>query len=90
MISSSSFVGEVLPLKSLFDKLTRFSSFLRMPVMGFENEIISLMKKMDARRGHGDKALGEGERKLKASSYFNRGIRKLECSVNRSPLLARD
>ncbi|RVW34343.1 AUGMIN subunit 3 [Vitis vinifera] len=54
--SSSCSMGEVLPSENLFDKLTRFSSFLRMPVVGFENEIMSLLRKVDTRRGTEDKA----------------------------------
>ena len=52
--SSSCSMGEVLPSENLFDKLTRFSSFLRMPVVGFENEIMSLLRKVDTRRGTED------------------------------------
>ena len=69
-------MGEVLPSENLFDKLSRFSSFLETPVVGFENEIISLLRKMDARRGNEGMALG---RKMnpKASSRFDREIQKL-------------
>ena len=54
--SSSCSMGEVLPSENLFDKLTRFSSFLRMPVVGFDNEMMSLLRKVDTRRGTEDKA----------------------------------
>lgn len=83
-------MGEALPSENLFGKLSRFSSFLETPVVGFENEIISLLRKTDARRGNEGMALG---RKMnpKASSRFDREIQKLECSINynKSPLVAR-
>ena len=60
MMLSSCFTGEVHPSESLFDKLARFNGFLGMPVVGFENEILSLLRKMDARRGHGGKVGGGG------------------------------
>ena len=97
MMLSSCFAVEVHPSESLFDKLARFNGFLGMPVVGFENEILSLLRKMDARRGHGGKVRGGGamgggwKRKPKALSCFNREIQKLECLVNynRSPMFAR-
>ena len=60
MMLSSCFTGEVHPSESLFDKLARFNGFLGMPVVGFKNEILSLLRKMDARRGHGGKVGGGG------------------------------
>nr|CAN68238.1 hypothetical protein VITISV_014961 [Vitis vinifera] len=37
IMSSSCFMGEAFPLENLFDKLTKFNSFLGMLVMGFKN-----------------------------------------------------
>lgn len=71
--SSSCSIGEVFSLENLLDKLTRFSSFLGMPMMGLKNEIISLLRKMDARRGNEGK-VSRGEMKLKVSSHFNKEI----------------
>lgn len=80
---------EVHPLDGLFNKLINFNSFVRMPTVGFENEIISMLMKIDARRGHDGKASG-AKKKPNTSSHFNRELRKWEFLVkyNKSPLLA--
>ena len=36
--------------------LANFSSYVRIPMVGFEEEIVSLLYKMDAMRGYGAKA----------------------------------
>lgn len=83
-------MGEMHPSNVLFNKLANFNSFVGLLVVGFENEIIPHLRKMDTRRGHGIKALG-GMGKPNASSCFEREIQKLECTFNynRSPMLTR-
>lgn len=80
---------EVHPLDGLFNKLINFNSFVRMPTVGFENEIISMLMKIDERRGQDGKASG-AKKKPNTSSHFNRELRKWEFLVkyNKSPLLA--
>lgn len=77
-------------MDGLSNKLTSFGSFVGMLVVGFENKIISLLRKMDARRRHGGRP-SRWKRKPNTSSRFDREIWKLECSVNynRSPMLVR-
>lgn len=76
-------------MDGLFNKLINFNSFVRMPTVGFENEIISLLRKIDARRGHDGKA--SRAKKPNTSSCFNKELQKWEFLVkyNKSPLLAR-
>ena len=69
------------PSDGLFNKMTNFSNFVGMPMVGFEKEIISLLRKMDTRRGHSVKASGE-KRKPNTSSRFDKEIQKLECPAN--------
>lgn len=52
-----------------------------MPVVGFEKEIRSLLKKLEARKGRGVKVSG-GKRSLRLASHFERELRNLESSVN--------
>lgn len=60
-------------------------------MVSFEKKIISLLRKTNARRGHGVKALRR-KRKPNSSSHFKKEIRKLECSVNynRSLMIIKD
>ena len=71
-------VEEVVSLPSSFVK---FSSGLGVPIVGFEKEISSLLKKLQSRKESGVNGLG-GKKKILLSSCFERKIRKLECSIN--------
>lgn len=51
MECSCDMVGEKLISDSLFSKFANFSSFVGMPITGFEKEINSFMRKMEARKG---------------------------------------
>ena len=56
--------------------LIKFSEFLGVTTAGFEEEIVELLRKMDARQ-HGDKRKGDpGETRCE------RELRKLECTIN--------
>lgn len=66
-------MGEMHPSNVLFNKLANFKSFVGLLAVGFENEIIPHLRKMDTRRGNGIKALG-GMEKPNASSCFEREI----------------
>lgn len=61
-------------MDGLFNKLINFNSFVRMPTVGFENEIISMLRKIHARRGHDGKASGV-KKKPNTSSPFDRELR---------------
>lgn len=61
-------VDEVIP-KSVFRKLVVFSSFMGMPIEGFEKEVISLLRKTQARKGCDNSSLGE-KRKLTSTTCF--------------------
>lgn len=74
-------VGEVVKSESLPCKFAKFSSFVGMPLAGFKEEISSLLREMEARKGRGVKFSG-GKRKTISSSRVEREIRKLECFVN--------
>lgn len=58
--------------------------------MGFEKEILTLLRKIEMRRGHGLN-VSRGKRKPNSSPYLKKEIWKLECSVNykSSPLIDR-
>lgn len=51
-------------------------------MLGFEKEIIALLKKIEARKGHGVKVSKSGRKS--SSSHLEREIWKLECLVNYS------
>ena len=56
--------------------LIKFSEFLGVKTAGFEEEIVELLRKMDARQ-HGDKRKGDP-----AETRCERELRKLECTIN--------
>ena len=56
--------------------LVKFSEFLGIKTAGFEEEIVELLRKMDARQ-HGDNSKGD-----KAETRCERELRKLECTIN--------
>ena len=56
--------------------LIKFSEFLGVTTAGFEEEIVELLRKMDARQ-HGDKRKGDP-----AETRCERELRKLECTIN--------
>lgn len=60
-------------LDGLFYRLITFSFYVGMQMMDFEEEIISLLRKMDERRGHSIKPFGR-KRKPIMSSCFVKGI----------------
>ena len=68
-------------LLSLPNKFVNFSSYLGMPIVGFEKEIRSLLKKLEARKWCGAKGAGS-ERSHYPVSHFERELHKLESSVN--------
>lgn len=47
----------------------------------FEKEIVSLLRKMEAKRARNISALGK-KRKLSCAFFFEGELRKLECSFN--------
>ena len=88
--AGSSSTGEELIYEKLPCKFAKFNNILGILVVGFENEINSLPRKMEARKGCRVKIPG-GKRKTFSSSSVEREIQKLECLVNynSSPLLVR-
>ena len=56
--------------------LIKFSEFLGVTTVGFEEEILELLRKMDVRQ-HGDKRKGDP-----AETRCERELRKLECTIN--------
>lgn len=48
--------------------------------MGFEKEILTLLRKIEMRRGHGVN-VSRGKRKPNSSPYLKKEIWKLECSA---------
>lgn len=60
-------------------------------MVGFEKEITSLLRKMEARKGCGVR-ISRGKRKMFSASHVEREIRNLECLVNynSSPLSVRE
>ena len=84
-------VEDIKDFRSLPDKFVAFSSFLGLPVTGFEKESNSLLWKLESRKGLGVK-ITRGKKKSPLATRLEREIRKLECSVNYdcSPLSARE
>ena len=82
---------DIKDFRSLPDKFVAFSSFLGLPVTGFEKESNSLLWKLESRKGRGVK-ITRLKKKSPLASRMEREIRKLECSVNYdcSPLSARE
>ena len=72
--------GEEFCFAIIPNKFVEFNSFLGLAMVGFEKEISTLLKKMESRKGCGDKA-SRGSRKS-SSSCLEREIRKLDCSMN--------
>ena len=72
--------GDELSFAIIPNKFAKFNSFLGLPVVGFEKEIIALLRKMESRKGNGIK-VSRGSRKS-SSSRLEREIQKLECPVN--------
>ena len=66
---------------SLPRKFVNFSNYVGMLVAGFEKEINSLLKNLEARKGRGVKVLG-GRRKHFLTSHFERELLKLEYLIN--------
>ena len=65
---------------SLPSKFVDFSNFLGLLVVGFENEITFLLRKIKLRKGCEIK-VSRGSRKF-LSTRLEREIRKLECPMN--------
>ena len=74
-------VEDIKDFRSLPDKFVAFSSFLGLPVTGFEKESNSLLWKLESRKGRGVK-ITRGKKKSPLATRLEREIRKLECSVN--------
>ena len=72
---------KILVFGHLPNKFVAFSSFPGLPVMGFEKEINSLLKKLELRKGRGIK-IARGKKKSPLATRLEKEIRKLECSVN--------
>ena len=70
--------GEELSSTSLPSKYAGFCNFLGFSVVGFEKEITSLLRKMEARTGV---KFSKGSGKF-SSTCLEKEIQKLECLVN--------
>ena len=75
MVKGEEFCSTMIP-----SKFAKFGGFLGLPMVGFEKEIIALLKKMELIKGHGVKVLRGSRKSL--FSRLEREIQKLECSVN--------
>lgn len=62
-----------------FQKFISFSKFLRLPVVGHEKEIASLLRKMDTRKDHRVLAM---KRRPSSTLQFVRELRNMEYFVN--------
>ena len=69
-------VGELVVSKSLPYEFTKLSNFLGMPMAGYEREITSLLRKLEASKGRGLK-ISMGKKKTCSSSCVKREIQKL-------------
>ena len=58
-----------------------FNNFVGMPIVRFKKEISSLLKNLEARKGHGVKISDRKKNHLLAS-YLERELRKLEYATN--------
>ena len=56
--------------------LIKFSEFLRIPTVGFDAEILELLRKMVSQQ------LGNKRKGIPAESRSERELRKLECTIN--------
>ncbi|WKA05120.1 hypothetical protein VitviT2T_023104 [Vitis vinifera] len=64
-----------------FGKFVSFSKFLDLLVEGYEKEIVSLLRKSEAKKGYRVVALSI-KRRPSSMSDFDRELCKLECLVN--------
>ena len=62
-----------------FHKLVAFRSFIEMPMLGFEKDVMSLLRKMEARREYSLSL--RAKRKSIRISRFVRELQRLEYSV---------
>ena len=64
-----------------YKNFVSFSEYLGLPMEGFDKEVDSLLRKLEARKGQRVVGL-TGKRRPSHASWFERELRKLDCSVN--------
>ena len=59
----------------------KFSNYVGMPILGYEKEISSILRKLESQKGRGVKVLG-GKSKSLSSSWLDKEIQRLKCFAN--------
>ena len=77
---------EVASFEDLFGKPLAFSRFVRMPIEGFESEILTLLWRLESRKKGKNSSLGK-KKVLASGSRFERELCKLQCSINYDSVL---
>lgn len=82
-LSKDSIVEESL-FNLFFLKFVSFSEFLGLPVEGYEEEIVSLLSKLEAKKDRRVAATLSKKRRSASMSLLDKELHKLECSIDYS------